>query len=57
VTHHDRVSTRWHRFKEVASNHGTAIGRDGTWQAPSFRGIDTPSSGSVSVELADVPAS
>jgi predicted ester cyclase len=26
--------------------------RDGTWQAPSFRGIDTPSSGSVSVELA-----
>ncbi|HEV2758596.1 MAG TPA: ester cyclase [Acidimicrobiales bacterium] len=26
--------------------------RDGTWQAPSFRGIDTPSSGPVSVELA-----
>ncbi len=26
--------------------------RDGTWQAPSFRGVDTPSSRPVSVELA-----
>lgn len=26
--------------------------RDGTWEASSFRGIDTPSSGRVSVELA-----
>lgn len=26
--------------------------REGTWQASSFRGIDTPSSGRVSVELA-----
>jgi len=26
--------------------------REGTWQAPSFRGVDTPSSGRVSVELA-----
>lgn len=26
--------------------------REGTWQAPSFPGIDTPSSGRVSVELA-----
>jgi predicted ester cyclase len=26
--------------------------REGTWQAPSFRGIDTPSGGRVSVELA-----
>lgn len=26
--------------------------REGTWQAPSFRGVDTPSSGHVSVELA-----
>jgi predicted ester cyclase len=26
--------------------------REGTWQAPSFRGIETPASGRVSVELA-----
>jgi predicted ester cyclase len=26
--------------------------REGTWQAPGFRGVPTPSSGKVSVELA-----
>jgi predicted ester cyclase len=51
---HAQPDQRWVEQHIVAEGDLVVVygRRDGTWRAPSFRGIDTPSGGPVSVELA-----